>query len=86
MKKLRVNLGENSYDIIIGKDHLSSIGDYVESRGGKVFILSDTNVAPIFANIVIDSLAAKGYEYKLMVLEPANLLKISSQYIPYIQV
>lgn len=75
MKKLRVNLGENSYDIIIGKNHLSSIGDYVESRGGKVFILSDTNVAPIFANIVIDSLVAKGYVYKLMVLEAGELTK-----------
>ena len=40
-------------DIIIGRNHLSDIGDYVISRGGKVFILSDTNVAPIFANTVI---------------------------------
>ena len=75
MKKLRVNLGENSYDIIIGKNHLSKIGDYVTSRGGKVFIISDTNVAPIFANTVIDSLGEKGYECKLMVLEAGEPTK-----------
>ncbi|MDE7070452.1 MAG: 3-dehydroquinate synthase [Clostridia bacterium] len=75
MKKLRVNLGENSYDIIIGKNHLSKIGDYVLSRGGKVFIISDTNVAPIFANTVMDSLVEKGYECKLMVLEAGEPTK-----------
>ncbi len=75
MKKLRVNLGENSYDIIIGRNHLSDIGDYVISRGGKVFILSDTNVASIFANTVIDSLVAKGYDCKLMALEAGEATK-----------
>ena len=68
MKTLRVNLGENSYDILIGTNTLSQIGKFVESKGGKVFILSDTNVAPIFANTVIDSLLERGYECKLMVL------------------
>ena len=78
MKTLRVNLGENSYDILIGTNTLSQIGKYVESKGGKVFILSDTNVAPIFANTVIDSLLERGYEYKLMVLpagEPTKSIK-----------
>ena len=75
MKKLRVNLGENSYDILIGKNHLSKIGDYVNSRGGKVFILSDTNVAPIFANVVIESLTEKGYDCNLMVLEAGEPTK-----------
>lgn len=75
MKKLRVDLGKNSYDIIIGKGHMSKIGDYIESRGGKVFIISDTNVAPIFANTVMDSLIEKGYDCKLMVLEAGEPTK-----------
>ncbi|MDE5654066.1 MAG: 3-dehydroquinate synthase, partial [Clostridia bacterium] len=61
--------------IIIGKNHLSKIGDYALIRGGKVFIISDTNVAPIFANTVIDSLAKKGYDCKLMVLEAGEPTK-----------
>lgn len=84
MKKLRVDLGENSYDIIIGKNRLSSIGDYVTSKGGKVFIISDANVAPIFANVVVDSLLGKGYECKLMVLEAGEPTKnINSIYPIY---
>lgn len=68
MKTLRVNLGINSYDILIGKNILPDIGDHVKSDGGKVFIVSDTNVAPVFANIIIDSLLKKGYDCKLEVL------------------
>ena len=75
MKKLRVNLGENSYDILIGANILSDIGKKVESKGGKVFILSDSNVAPIFANTVIDSLLERGYECKLMVLQAGEQTK-----------
>ena len=75
MKSLRVNLGENSYDIIIGSKILDKIGDYVKSDGGKIFVISDTNVAPIFANTVIDSLLEKGYECKLHVLEAGEPTK-----------
>lgn len=75
MKSLRVNLGENSYDILIGSKILGQIGDYVKSGGGKVFVVSDTNVAPIFANTVIDSLIEKGYECKLHVLEAGEKTK-----------
>lgn len=82
MKSLRVNLGINSYDILIGKNILSNIGDYIESKGGKVFIISDTNVAPIFANTVIDSLLAKGYECKLQVLEAGEKTKSIQSVMP----
>ena len=82
MKTLRVNLGENSYDILIGKNSLSQIGEYVESKGGKVFILSDTNVAPIFANTVIDSLLARGFDCKLMVLPAGEPTKNISSIAP----
>ncbi len=60
MRNLRVNLGANSYDIIIDRNNLSNIADFVSSRGGKIFILSDTNVAPLFANVVMQSFIDKG--------------------------
>ena len=82
MKKLRVDLGENSYDILIGSNILAGIGEYVESKGGKVFILSDTNVAPIFANTVIDSLLARGYDCKLMVLPAGESTKSINSITP----
>ena len=82
MKTLRVNLGENSYDILIGTNTLSQIGKYVESKGGKVFIISDTNVAPIFANTVMDSLLEKGYDCKLMVLPAGEPTKSINSITP----
>ncbi|MDE6189361.1 MAG: 3-dehydroquinate synthase [Clostridia bacterium] len=82
MKTLRVNLGENSYDILIGSNTLSTIGDFVESKGGKVFILSDTNVAPIFANTVMDNLLEKGYDCKLMVLPAGEPTKSITSITP----
>ena len=75
MKKLRVNLGENSYDILIDRNNLANIADYVKSEGGKVFILSDTNVAPLFANIVMQSFIDKGYKCKTLVLEAGERTK-----------
>ena len=82
MKTLRVNLGENSYDILIGTNTLSQIGSYVESKGGKVFIISDTNVAPIFANTVMDSLLERGYDCKLMVLPAGEPTKSINSITP----
>ena len=82
MKKLRVDLGENSYDILIGSKTLHTVGDYLTSKGGKVFILSDTNVAPIFANTVTDSLIAKGYDCKLMVLPAGEPTKSIDSIVP----
>lgn len=82
MKSLRVNLGVNSYDIIIGSKILDKIGDYVKSDGGKVFIVSDTNVAPLFANTVMDSLSEKGYECKLHVLEAGEETKNINSIVP----
>lgn len=75
MKTLRVDLGINSYDIIIGKNILSDIGNHIKSEGGKVFVISDTNVAPIFANTIIDSLLEKGLDCKLEVLEAGEETK-----------
>lgn len=82
MKKLRVELGKNSYDILIGKGILPTLGDYIKSDGGKVFIISDTNVAPIFANTVIDSLLEKGYDCKLQVLEAGEGTKNINSILP----
>lgn len=48
MKKLRVELGERSYSIAIDNSFAMLSGELAKACRGKVLIVSDTNVAPIY--------------------------------------
>jgi len=63
MKRISVS-ASNKYDIIIGEDVLKSLGAYTSSvcHGQKAAIISDSNVWPIYGEIVRQSLAAAGIE------------------------
>lgn len=68
MRKLHVDLGKNSYDIIFERGLISHVGDYVKRDGKKLFVLTDDNVAALYADAVVSSLAKAGYEVSLCVL------------------
>jgi len=55
---------ETGYNILIGKGLLCSAGNSIRevSRGQKVLVISDTNVAPLYAQTVVDSLTENGFE------------------------
>lgn len=63
MNEVRVSLGERSYTIHIGNHILETIGekmlDFSFSR--TAFIISDTNVAPLYLDTVADSLRKAGF-------------------------
>lgn len=46
MRKLHVNLGENSYDIIFGENLRKKLPEYIKKiyKGKRLFIITDTNV------------------------------------------
>ena len=52
------------YDVVISSGLLAQIGGYAKKycRGGKVAIISDTNVWPIYGNTVVRSLEQTGLE------------------------
>ncbi|MDD4699983.1 MAG: 3-dehydroquinate synthase [Oscillospiraceae bacterium] len=58
---------ETGYNILIGKGLLFSCGNSIRevARGQKVLVISDTNVAPLYAQAVVDSLAENGFESDL---------------------
>jgi 3-dehydroquinate synthase len=61
---VRVELAERSYDVYIGSGLLPHIGQYsteVVSRK-KCAVVTDSNVAPLYAQTVLDSLAGAGIE------------------------
>ena len=49
---MRVNLGKDSYDIIIEQGALDKALEYVQSvyQGNKIVIISDDNVYPIYGH------------------------------------
>jgi 3-dehydroquinate synthase len=57
-----VNLGPRSYTVQIGHELLPTLGAEVSKKlqGTKVAIISDSNVAPLYAETVIQSLKAAG--------------------------
>jgi 3-dehydroquinate synthase len=61
---VRVSLGSRSYRIKIGSDLLSGLGDEcrVLKLGSRCAIVSDRNVAPLYADPAMKALAAAGLE------------------------
>ena len=71
---LDVNLGENSYPIIIEKDSLSKAGDYIvpKLKGDKIGILTDENVDKYYGDVVLNSIASRGVEVFKIVIKPGE--------------
>lgn len=67
MKSVRVHLGERSYTIRIGADALGEIGRVClrHFRGARALVVTDANVAPLYAGKTLDSLAAAGVQASL---------------------
>jgi 3-dehydroquinate synthase len=55
--EIRVQLGDRSYDIVIGHGILEDIGDYATSLslGGNPFIVSDSKVGKLYGDRVRNS-------------------------------
>ena len=69
MKKLRVGLKENSYDIIIGTNFTSEFSKYINEvyKGKKLFIITDSNIEKLYASKIPTFF--EGYEYTLHIIE-----------------
>jgi len=61
---LNVDLGDRSYPIEIGAGWLNRVGERLKGvlRGRDVVVLSDSNVAPLYADTVQASLSEAGFE------------------------
>ena len=66
MKSIDVKTGR-SYKIHIERGIISDVGRYVReiSRAVRAVVISDSNVAPLYAQTVMDSLEANGFESSL---------------------
>lgn len=70
MRTLKVELGERSYDIMIGSDILKESGKLISEAtdARRAFIVTDENVEPLYADILTESLFDAGFEAELTVI------------------
>ncbi len=75
MKKVKVNLKNNAYQILIGRNLLSSIGRLIKPLkvGSKVLIVSNKIIPKVFLSMIEKSLKRSGFQvhtyYKLLGIE-----------------
>ncbi len=72
--KVRVDLGERSYDILIGRDLLANAGQLIGSlaKRSRVFVLTDANVAEAHLEKLKAGLAASGLSALIRVEPPGE--------------
>ena len=65
MRKLRIELKDNSYDIIIENNLLSNLNGYIKEiyNNDKIFIITDDNVKELYLDKVINSLTDFKVDY-----------------------
>ena len=58
------------YDVLVRENGLDQLGEMLKSRGlgGPVLVVSDTNVAPLYAERVLSSLQTAGYTTSSLVI------------------
>ncbi len=75
---VRVQLGQRSYDVYIGNGLLPYVGTYASElfpEKKKCAIISDSNVAPLYAETVIASLEENGIESVLITVPAGEATK-----------
>ena len=68
MKKVKVGLGNNSYEIRVGSGFLARIGLWLRHKGftGKAVIITDSNVGPLYAGVLERSLANASFKVTII--------------------
>jgi 3-dehydroquinate synthase len=76
-----VRTGQHSYRVLIGPGLLETVGDTIKEKlaPSRCAIVSDTNVAPLFAGRIRKSLAASGFESALITVPAGEHSKTLEQ-------
>ncbi|WP_018235446.1 3-dehydroquinate synthase [Ensifer sp. BR816] len=83
-RKVRVNLGDRSYDILIGPGLIAAAGREIASRlkGRRMAVITDENVAPRYLEPLMASLKASGIEAVSLVLPAGEKTKSFEHLVP----
>ncbi|WEX89316.1 3-dehydroquinate synthase [Sinorhizobium garamanticum] len=83
-RKVRVDLGDRSYDILIGPGLIAAAGKEIASRlkGRKMAVITDENVAPRYLQPLMASLNVNGIDAVSLVLPAGEKTKSFDHLIP----
>tara|TARA_B100000676_G_C17983311_1_gene790376 strand:+ start:12 stop:1154 length:1143 start_codon:yes stop_codon:yes gene_type:complete len=76
-RQLTLELGERSYDIMVGQKLLEQAGSLISSLipSNKVIIVSDSNIAPLYLAKLENSLKNAGIKFSSVTLKPGEKIK-----------
>lgn len=75
MERIDVNLGERSYPVSIGKGLLADPNYFSDANGRSVVLISNETVAPLYADLLLDTLRKAGATPALLVLPDGEQYK-----------
>ncbi|MBF6614116.1 MAG: 3-dehydroquinate synthase [Chloroflexi bacterium] len=77
--RLTVSAPDGEYIVVLGHALLERLGELAgkEGLGRKVVVATDTNVAPLYADVVLSSLANAGFEPSLALMQAGEAHKNS---------
>jgi 3-dehydroquinate synthase len=77
MEKLRVELGERSYEILIDRGNLPFIGERLLrfSIGKKIAVISNPNIYELYGEKIISSLKKEGFDPSLILIPDGEIYK-----------
>ncbi|MEY9168647.1 3-dehydroquinate synthase [Sinorhizobium fredii] len=83
-RRVRVNLGDRSYDILIGPGLIAAAGREIASRlkGRRMAVITDENVAPRYLEPLMASLKESGIDAVSLILPAGEKTKSFEQLIP----
>ena len=82
MKTLTVALPGRDYDILIERGLLSRVGEQIRSalpKAARLAVVSDTNVAPLYADRVLNRLTEAGFACRLFTVPAGESSKCAAQ-------
>ena len=82
MKTLTVALPGREYDIFIERGILGKAGESIRAvlpKAGRLAVVTDTNVAPLYADAVLESLTAAGYQCRLFTVPAGESSKCAAR-------
>ena len=73
----KIDLKDNAYEVIVSEGILNDCGNYISNLeiGNKCAIISDSNVAPLYASKVSESLANNNIKSELIVVDAGESSK-----------
>ncbi len=87
-KTVRVNLGDRSYDILIGPGLIATAAGEIAGRlkGRRMAVITDEHVAPLYLERLVESLKAQGITAVSLVLPAGEKTKSFEHLIPVCEV